>query len=252
MIEENADFRTELYARYVSAFKTQQLHRNPRELEVFIRWSERKYLPLLKKLDKNASILEVGCGDGKLLHMLKKNGYNNIEGVDISEEQIMLAKSEGLNVKTADIFTFLSDKIACYDAIIAIDVVEHFYKQEVLRLFRLFQKALKTSGILLLQTPNGEGLFPGQVIYGDLTHLCIFTPNSMRQILQLNGFSNISFYETSPVVDNWIGKIRFFLWSFVKAIVNTIRLVEGGKGKKSDILTENFICFCQKIENSSF
>ncbi len=249
MIEESADFRNELYARYVSAFKTQQLHRNQKELESFISWSERKHLPLLKRLNKSASILEVGCGDGKLLHMLKKNGYNNIEGIDISEEQIMLAKSEGLNVKTADIFTFLSDKISSYDAIIAIDVVEHFYKQEVLRLFRLFQKALKPGGILLLQTPNGEGLFPGQVIYGDLTHLCIFTPNSMRQILQLNGFANIFFHETTSTGDNVLGKVRLFSWSFIKGIVNIIRLIEGGKGKKIDVLTENFICVCQKIES---
>ncbi len=249
MIEEHADFRTELYTRYVSAFKTQQLHRNPKELEAFIHWSEHKYLPLLKGLNKNAWILEVGCGDGKLLHMLKKNGYNNVEGIDISGEQIMLAKSEGLNVKNADVFTFLSDKIACYDAIIAIDVVEHFYKNEVLRLFELFHKSLKPGGNLLLQTPNGEGLFPGQVIYGDFTHLCIFTTNSMQQILQLKGFSNISFYETSPVGDNLTGRVRLFLWSSIKAIVNTIRLIEGGKGKKSDVLTENFICFCQKMNN---
>jgi hypothetical protein len=73
------------------------------------------------------------------------------------------------------------------------DFVEHFHKDELLRLLPLINRALQADGILLLQTPNGERLFSQQVIHADLTHLTIFSPDSLRQLLALTGFDEIRF-----------------------------------------------------------
>jgi len=37
--------------------------------------------------DKNARILDIGCGDGKFLFFLQQNGYSAIEGVELSSQQ---------------------------------------------------------------------------------------------------------------------------------------------------------------------
>ena len=91
-----------------------------------------------------------------------------------------------------------------------------------------------------MQTANGAGLLPGQVIYGDLTHLTVFTPASLAQLLNQTGFSDLSFYETGPIPIRLRGKLNVALWSAIKAVANAVRFIESGK--RQAIWTENFIC----------
>lgn len=240
------DFRQELYQKYVSAFREDSATMSDAEWRAYQTWCEHKYLPLLKNLGKEAKILEIGCGDGKLLAVLRKHGYEETIGIDVSGEQIQLAKAKGLNVRQADAFEFLSQFESAFEAIIAIDTIEHFTKSEVLKLLSGIKRSLKNDGILLLQTPNGEGLFAGQIIYGDLTHLCIFTEKSLRQALLLHGFVDIKCYETSPLSVGVGGKIRVAIWSLIKSALNLVRLIEGGRGKMSQYWTENIIVTCRK------
>jgi 2-polyprenyl-3-methyl-5-hydroxy-6-metoxy-1,4-benzoquinol methylase len=239
------DFRVELYERYVSTFKKEQLGYDEAALVPFKRWAKAKYVPLLQAY-KNSAILEIGCGDGKLLSALKDNGFTNVTGMDISAEQVELVKKKGVQAEVDDVFTYLAERENKFDVIIGVDVIEHFTKLEALKLLRLMQSALTTNGMVLLQTPNGEGLFPGQVIYGDLTHLCIFSPNSAAQALQLYGFKDIRIYETSPIGEGLAGKIRVGLWEMIKFVLNFVRQLEGGKSKRQEIWTENMIIVAQK------
>ncbi len=50
---------------------------------------------LLKKyLSPNSKILDFGCGQGRILKQLKKEGFTNLSGVDISENMIEIAGKE--------------------------------------------------------------------------------------------------------------------------------------------------------------
>lgn len=242
------DFRKELYHRYVTKFKTEQIQMDALTLKSYWAWYEYKYLPLLAGLDRNSLILELGCGPGYLLEFLKNRGFSKVEGIDISEEQIRIAARRGLNVKVADAFEYLSTKQELFDAVTAIDFIEHFSKEELFRLMPIIHRALKRDGRLIIQTPNGQGLFPNQVIYGDLSHLTVFTPDSLKQILCLAGFDGIKFYETGPIPKRLKGKIRTVLWRLIKKVANTIRIIE--TGKKQEIWTANFICFCSKTSQN--
>jgi hypothetical protein len=113
-------------------------------------------------------------------------------------------------------------------------------------LAKLLYNALEDRGILIIQTPNGQGLFPHQVIYGDLTHLTVFTPESLRQLFSLAGFADFRFQETGPVGKNLYGKIRLILWKVIKKLANGIRKIETGKSQ--EIWTENMICYCKNTE----
>jgi hypothetical protein len=113
-------------------------------------------------------------------------------------------------------------------------------------LAKLLYNALEDRGILIIQTPNGQGLFLHQVIYGDLTHLTVFTPESLRQLFSLAGFADFRFQETGPVGKNLYGKIRLILWKVIKKLANGIRKIETGKSQ--EIWTENMICYCKNTE----
>ena len=49
-------------------------------------------------IEKNASVLDVGCDDGILMEFLKENKKANIRGIEISKNKVQLCISKGLTV----------------------------------------------------------------------------------------------------------------------------------------------------------
>jgi SAM-dependent methyltransferase len=230
-------FRDTLYRQYVSTFKTTP----NRASEV---WWAHKYLPLLEDLAPPAAILEIGCGGGELLLFLARHGYSQARGVDTSAEQVARAQQRGVRAELGDAFDVLGREPRAYAALIAVDVLEHFTRDELVRLAPLLLDALQPGGRLLVQTANGAGLFPRQVIYGDLTHLTIFTPESLGQLLRVCGFCDVRCYETGPIPIRWRGKLNVVAWRGITWLANLVRRIE--TGKTQSIWTENFICVARK------
>src|SRR5579871_1497518 len=124
-------FRSELYRRYVSTYKGA----GDPGLEAWLaKWCETRYLPWLSPVVRHDRVLEIGCGSGRLLDQLKAHGFSNVEGIDVSQEQVDAARRRGTNVMCGDVFDVLDHTSAAFGAIVAIDVVEHFTKSELLRL----------------------------------------------------------------------------------------------------------------------
>ena len=56
--------------------------------------------------NKDANILDVGCGMGRFLLAFRGNGYANLSGIDVDDYQIGIAKKEGLDVNLVDATKF--------------------------------------------------------------------------------------------------------------------------------------------------
>jgi len=235
------DFRGELYDRYASRFKGAPEATSDRR---WFLWAQYKILPLLGDLPRDTDVLDLGCGAGQMLQLLKDHGFTNVRGLDISPEQVELAVQRGLSAEVGDVFDHLNGSHSRFGLITAFDFVEHFGKPEQIPLFAAIHAALRPGGRLLLETPNGEGLFSGQVIYGDLTHLTIFNEGSLTQLLRLVGFEEIEFFETGPAPKDLKGKVRGLLWRVVKLAANSLRIVESGDTQR--LWTKNLICCCRK------
>ncbi|MDP3673079.1 MAG: methyltransferase domain-containing protein [Telluria sp.] len=238
------DFREELYEAYVSQFKRENIDTGDVPRAAFARWATARYLPFLSHLPRNAAVLELGCGPGRLLRFLKDQGFTQVTGVDVSAQQTAIAESQGLAVVTSDIRRYLAGHAAAFDAIILIDVVEHFTKPELLAIFRLIHGSLRPGGLVLYQTVNGEGLFPAQVMFGDLTHMTYLTPGSSEQLLRAVGFAKMKFSDTGPVPVGVKGILRALAWRAVATGAGLLRRIETGKHQR--IWTENFICRAEK------
>lgn len=239
-----SDFRADLYNKYLSTFKEHITNLDDKSIYIANKAYSIQYLPILKPYSKNAHILELGCGRGIFLDFLRQNGYKNIFGIDISEEQIEIAKSKNLDIEDINIEDYLDKNVEKYDLIFAIDLIEHFSKEELIPLFDGIYKNLNNGGTFIFHTPNGLGPNANKIIYGDLTHLTIFTPNTATQLLKLVGFNEISYLETEPYARNINGTIRFILWKLIKFGINMIRFIETAATEK--ILTQNFIGVARK------
>lgn len=178
--------------------------------------------------NKNVAILEIGCGDGRFLYFLKTRGYTNIQGVDISPQQVELAKQVIENVIEADAIKYLSNHPDSFDLIVGLDIIEHFKKDEVLLFLQACYKALQSGGRLILQTPNAESPWGIKVRYADFTHELIFDPCCLKKLLELGGFARIELRPAEPVVHGILSLIRFLIWKIIWFLLVLWNLAETG------------------------
>ena len=83
------------------------------------------------------------------------------------------------------------------------------------------------------------------MIYGDLTHMTIFNPGSLLQLLTLSGFDQIEFFETGPAPMGLTGRLRAHRpRSVIRGAASLVRRIETGKLQR--IWTENMICRCRR------
>ncbi len=83
-----------------------------------------RYLP-----GSGASILDLGCGDGRLLYSLKSFGYKRLVGVDACPGLLTAAREklgDGIELVKADIICYLARQEERFDVIFLFDIVEHF------------------------------------------------------------------------------------------------------------------------------
>lgn len=231
------NYRDKIYSSYLTNRATPAIDIN--SIKSVLIWYEKEVLKALSK-NKEIQILELGCGPGHFLHTLKKRGYSNLTGVDLGDEQIKVAEKLGVkeSIVQDDIFHFLRETNKKYDLICAFDVLEHFYKDELLEVLELIYAHLKPQGIFIFRAPNGEGPFAGGFRYGDLTHELAFTKNSLAQVLKVAGFSECFFYPVKPVVHGIKSLGRRIVFDLFEKIMQLYLVAETGS-TKGYIFTQN-------------
>jgi 2-polyprenyl-3-methyl-5-hydroxy-6-metoxy-1,4-benzoquinol methylase len=197
--------------------------------------------------EKNISILEIGCGSGKLISFLLNKGYNNILGIDISEEMVDNAHASGLtNIYCGDVFEFLTNGEEEYDVIIGIDIIEHFEKSDLTRLLSLILTRLKKNGRVIFRTCNMDAPLPGQFAYGDFTHATLLNASSAMQLMQSTGFTAIQVQRSFISVNGFIKNIvRKFSWSGIVFYMKIV-LFASGRSSAQSIFSPNIIIVALK------
>jgi len=204
----------------------------------------RRYFPK----DLSACILDLGCGHGAFIHCIRRAGYTNVVGIDISPEQVAEAQRLGIEgVYQGDLLNSLQQlQSETQDVVITFDVIEHFTKDELLVLGREVHRVLKQGGKWIIHTPNGEGLFGSRSYFGDLTHQTGFTRNSITQFLKVVGFTQVACYEDKIVVHGWKSALRFVIWEVVRFALRVVLAAETGNFSNDYILTQNFLTVATK------
>src|SRR5262249_31886939 len=112
------------------------------------------FLPFVPA-NKNATILDVGCGYGEFLHFLQLAGYTATKGVDLNQGELDVGRTLGVkNLERAESLEFLRHSREEFDFISAIDVMEHVPKDKVLEFLDLIHTSLHPGATFLCQVPN--------------------------------------------------------------------------------------------------
>ncbi|MEI8140028.1 MAG: class I SAM-dependent methyltransferase [bacterium] len=165
---------------------------------------------------RETRILDCGCGYGRMLKALQESGYQNVEGVDCSLEQVQYAQQVlGLQgVICADAVEFLKGRESFFDVILILDVLEHLEVDQTIELLKIARKRMAPGGIVVIQVPNA--LCPMNLYrYLDITHQRAYSVNSLSQTLRLAGYAAFSFYSIPPLPFGWRGRFRNWLWRLI-------------------------------------
>lgn len=107
-----------------------------------------KLIKLYRPHAGRLTILEVGCGTGKLLEEL--SAHNDTMGIDKSAEAVKFSKQRGLeNVTESSIENYKTNEQ--FDCIIALDILEHC--QDDSRAIEKIYSLLKKDGVAIIFVP---------------------------------------------------------------------------------------------------
>jgi len=184
------------------------------------------------------SIMDIGCGQGELVRLLLADGYA-AEGIDVSPEQVAIARASGLDqVRQGNYLEVLRSRQEPLAAITATDVLEHLTKDEVLETFDRVAAALAPKGVFVARVPNAVSPFGGHVRYGDFTHETWFTQRSVRQLAEAGGFVSVMVLSCPPVAHGLMSATRVVIWKAASALCKTALAAETGV-LRGHIVTQN-------------
>ncbi|MDD8025111.1 MAG: class I SAM-dependent methyltransferase [Acidobacteriota bacterium] len=140
-------------------------------------------------LPAGGSILDLGCGRGEFLELLRERGFRGA-GVDLNAQMVEDCRGQGLNAERADILEALAGRDdASLDGVFAAQVIEHLPPPALERLVELAFAKLAPGGVLILETVNPTSVFAlVHAFYADLTHRLPVHPETLRFLAEAVGF----------------------------------------------------------------
>jgi 2-polyprenyl-3-methyl-5-hydroxy-6-metoxy-1,4-benzoquinol methylase len=241
-----APYRQRVYERYATHWRDGVQTVDAARLQAHAkayRYYFRGWLPRAP----DSAIVDIGCGRGLLLAFLKACGYHSVQGIDVSPEQVALARRMAMEVQQGDAIAFLARCPNAYDLLTCVDLIEHFQKPEVMRFLDTAYEALKPGGRLVLQTPNADSPWGSMHRYNDFTHEVGFNPNALSRLLRLAGFTDMEAREAGPVPWGYsiTSSVRYLAWRTIRAGLTLWNLVETGS-RGSGVLTRIFLMSARK------
>jgi len=106
-------------------------------------------IDILKDVEPKSRILDIGCGDGFFLSLLRDLGFIDIQGIDPSETFLHRCRNKALPVEKKNLFEL--EPGPRFDLILLIEVLEHM--KEPRKALEVIRSILREEGKLLLTVP---------------------------------------------------------------------------------------------------
>ena len=155
------------------------------------------YLPLLAA---SRDIVDVGCGRGELLDLLKTR-HVSARGVDTNRAMVDECVARGLAVEYDDAVGFLNRQAdGMLGGVVAIQVVEHFEPAYLMRFLEAAFHKLRSGAPLVLETINPACWMAFFETYiRDLTHVRPLHPDTLKYLVEASGFQHVEVRFREPV-----------------------------------------------------
>ncbi|HEY9611199.1 class I SAM-dependent methyltransferase [Allocoleopsis sp.] len=161
------------------------------------------YLPLLEEAKVGTSefpILDVGCGRGEWLELLREAGYT-ATGLDHNRVMVDYCRSREFKVVEGDVISHLRTlPDLSLGAVTGFHIIEHLPFPVLMQFFNEVVRVLKPGGLAIFETPNPKNIVVGACnFYADPTHKNPLFPETIQFILESQGLSTVKILYLNPV-----------------------------------------------------
>ena len=173
----------------------------PRPGKSTSRTGQQIYLP---DFSGRRSVLDIGCGRGEFLAMMRDAGVP-ARGIDLSEESVATCRAKGLEADVADLFVYLNDLPPNRRSmgIFCSQVVEHLALERLPEMINLCSSRLSRGGLIAIETPNPECLaIFATHFYLDPTHTRPVPPPLLAFCMEEFGIGRIETRKLAPAVES--------------------------------------------------
>lgn len=166
----------------------------------------------LKKLGfkRDSKILDLGCGTGKILNILKQFGETT--GLDSSAKAIAYAKSKGAGTIVLGDATKLPFKKESFDAVTAMELLEHIKDDS--GALQEWRRVLRQNGVLFLTCPAYMWMWGPADKFAH--HERRYTRGQLVMLLKRNGFRIVRASYFNTMLFPGVALIRLARKPFVK------------------------------------
>ena len=204
--------------------------------------SVRAHLPSTR----TGRIVDLGCGYGAFLLWMQSMGYDNMRGIDLSQEQVDLARELGLDcVEVEDLFSALSQEKAV-QLVTMFDVIEHLTRSEAITALTSIAEILAPGGTVILRTPNVDAPLGSVLSYGDLTHELHLNKTSVLELFATLPFSSVQVLPVPSVGGSVLARsLRALLRPFA-TLRRRLEHIEQGISWNATIATPNMLIVARR------
>lgn len=199
--------------------------------------------------DLDAPILDLGCGNGRVLRFLSEKGYRSVHGVDRDASALRaIGPLDGTSTECAEVgVDYLERHRGRFRMIILKQVVYYLERGEVLPFMEALREALTPDGVVLIECFNATLLSSRFTELKDPFIRTAYTEHGMRRLLAASGFSDMHVIgERSPTksMKSRAYRVARAAWT---AILRTIYILERGYDDEMPrIYTKSFIAVARR------
>ncbi len=148
------------------------------------------------------NILDIGCGRGEFLELLRDNGIIG-HGIDINEEMVKFCISKGFDVEKNDAVSYLEKlEDGSLDGIIMDQVIEHLDSHYIIKLLKLCYQKLNFGYYIVIETVNPLSLVSLTNYYIDMSHKRPIHPETLKFLINYANFRELETIFFSPIPDD--------------------------------------------------
>jgi SAM-dependent methyltransferase len=149
-----------------------------------------------------APVLDVGCGRGEFLGLLRDAGIE-ARGVDADADMVAYALGEGLEVEHADVVAYLDAlPTGSLGGLFAAQLVEHLPPPALVAFLRLAHEALRAGGVAVFETINPLSPLALRNYFADLTHAQPLVPETLELLARHAGFADVAIRFANPPAEH--------------------------------------------------
>jgi 2-polyprenyl-3-methyl-5-hydroxy-6-metoxy-1,4-benzoquinol methylase len=150
-------------------------------------------------------LLDVGCNEGRSLRIFARNGFDQLEGLEVNENAAAVARKAGFIVQTCLIEDFVPSNP--YDVAILSNVLEHSLNPR--KMLTDVRRVLAPGGQVWISLPNNQSWLrrafgKSWINWHVPFHISHFSADTLTRLLRETGFDKIQIQQVSPAL--WVAQ----------------------------------------------